>query len=82
MGAGKSSPVQFRFNTLPGGKESNGGKGCAGWDVVWTCNHVGHVGLFEDVLFRLAMVRVTARRDKYRRVVGHVGHKVPVAEEV
>jgi hypothetical protein len=38
--------------------------------------------LFEDVLFRFALVGVTARRDKYRRVVGHVDHMVPVAERV
>jgi hypothetical protein len=41
---------------------------------------VGHVGLLEDVLFGFALFRVTTRRDKCRRVVGHVGHKVPVAK--
>jgi hypothetical protein len=43
---------------------------------------VVHVGLLEDVLFGFAFFKVTTRRDKCRRVVGHVGHKVPVAEEV
>jgi hypothetical protein len=38
--------------------------------------------LLEGVFFRLALVRVSTRRDKYRRAVGHVGHKVPVAEWV
>jgi hypothetical protein len=36
--------------------------------------------LFEDVIFRLAVVRVTACHDNYRWVVGHVVYKVPVAE--
>jgi hypothetical protein len=45
-------------------------------------DHVGHVGLLEDVLFGVALVRVTTRRDTCRRVVEHVGHKVPVAEGV
>jgi hypothetical protein len=40
---------------------------------------VGHVRLLEDVLLGLAMFRVTTRRDKCRRVVGHVGIKFAVA---
>jgi hypothetical protein len=43
-------------------------------------DQVGHVGLLEDVLFSFALFRVTTRRDKGRRVVGHVGHKFPVAK--
>jgi hypothetical protein len=40
------------------------------------------VGLLEDVLFGFALVRVTTRYDKCRRVFKHAGHKVPVAEGV
>jgi hypothetical protein len=42
----------------------------------------GHDGLLEDDLVGFALVMVTSRRDKHRRVFGHVGHKVHVAEEV
>jgi hypothetical protein len=49
---------------------------------MWARNQAGHGGLFENVFFGLALFRVTARRDKYRRVVGHVGHEFPVAEGV
>jgi hypothetical protein len=80
LGVGESGPVQFHFATISGGKESNGVKCRARWDVMWTSNEVGHGGLFENVLFGLSMFRVTARRDKNRRVIGHVCHDFPVAD--
>jgi hypothetical protein len=80
LGAVQSSPVRFRFHTLSGGEESDGSKCCAGRGVGWASDKSGHVGLLENVLFGFALVRITARRDKCRRVVGHVGYKVPVAE--
>jgi hypothetical protein len=72
----------LRFHTLSGGKESNGVKCRAGWDVVRIGNQGGHGGMFEDVLFGFALFTVTTRRDKDRRVIGHVGHKFLVAEGV
>jgi hypothetical protein len=47
-----------------------------------TSDKVGHVGLLEDVLLGFAMFKVTTRRDKCRRVVGHVGNKFAVAKGV
>jgi hypothetical protein len=82
MGDVHSNHVRLRFHTLSGGKESDGGRCCAGWGVGWANDQIGHVGLFEDILFRFALIRVTSRRDKCWRVLGHVGHKVPVAEWV
>jgi hypothetical protein len=82
LGARESSPVDFLFHTVAGGKESDGGRRCARWDVVWTSNQVGHEGFFEDVFFYFTLVRMTIRRDKYRRVFGHVSHEFPVAEVV
>jgi hypothetical protein len=43
-------------------------------------DQVGNVGLLGCVLYGFAMFKVTTRRDKCRRVVGHVGHKFPVAK--
>jgi hypothetical protein len=45
-------------------------------------DQVGHVGLLEYVLFGFALFRVTTRRDKCRRVVGHVGHEFHVVKGV
>jgi hypothetical protein len=82
LGAGESNVVGFLLHTIAGGKESDGGRRRACWDVVLANNQVGHEGLFGDVLFGLALFRVTTRRDNYRRVFGHVSHKVAVAEGV
>jgi hypothetical protein len=34
--ARESNPMRFRLNTVSGGKESNGMRGCARRDVMWT----------------------------------------------
>jgi hypothetical protein len=47
-----------------------------------TSDKVGHLGLLEDVLFGFAMFRATTRRDKCRRIVGHVGNKFAEANGV
>jgi hypothetical protein len=82
LGVGESSPVRLRFSTLSGGKENKGVRYRADWYMEWTSKPAGLGGLFEDVLFGFALIRVTKRRDKYRRVIGHVVHKFPVAEGV
>jgi hypothetical protein len=40
---------------------------------------VGNVRVLEDVLFGVAMFRVTARRHEGRRVVGHMDNHFAVA---
>jgi hypothetical protein len=80
LGARESTAVDFWFHTVVGGKESDGGKRRAGWDVVWACSQVGHEGLFEDVLFGLALFIVTTRSNKDRLDFGHVSHEVAVEE--
>jgi hypothetical protein len=49
---------------------------------MWASNQIGHGGEFEDVLFGLALLRVTTCGDTYLWVFGHVGHEVAIAEGV
>jgi hypothetical protein len=82
LGAVQRSPIRFGFHTLKGGKESDDIRRRAGRIVGETSDRVGHVRLLEDVLLGLALFRVTTRRDKCRRVVGHVGNKFAEAKEM
>jgi hypothetical protein len=78
----ESGAVGFRFHRVAGGKESDGGRRSSGRDVMWFNNRIGHEGEFENVLFSLALFRVTTSRDTYRWVFGQMSYEVAIAEGV
>jgi hypothetical protein len=82
LGARERNAIGFRFHTVAGGEESDGGKRRTCRNVMWASNQIGHEGEFEDILLGLALFRVTTCCDTYMWVFGHVGDEVAVAEGV
>jgi hypothetical protein len=79
---GEGSTVRRGHDTIPGGQRGNCDVLCARWLVCGASYQGVHVRLLENVLFGLTLIRATARRDKDRGVIGHMGHHFPEANGV